>query len=65
VFHACLRYKTVAIQKYFMGIALPIKEMPSKSTPVIGSTHCINKAILCSGTNGVHHASEVLNILER
>jgi hypothetical protein len=37
-------YNITAIQKPFMGIPSPIIEMSGKSTSVIDSTHCINKA---------------------
>jgi hypothetical protein len=39
-------------QKQLTGIVSLIKEMSEKLTPIIHSTHCINKAFLCSGNNG-------------
>jgi hypothetical protein len=41
-----------------LGITLVIKEIPGKSTSVIDFIHCINKAILSSGTNEVNHIIE-------
>jgi hypothetical protein len=38
-----------------------ILEMPGESKFITEYTYCINKAILCSGNNGVDHSSEVLN----
>jgi hypothetical protein len=62
---AYLCYNIAAIQKQLLGIASLIKGMSGKSTSVIGSTHCIKKAILCSGNNDVDNISEeVLNSLD-
>jgi hypothetical protein len=48
-----------------MGIVLLIRNMSEKSASVIDCTHYIHKAILCSGSNDVHHIrEEVLNTLE-
>jgi hypothetical protein len=47
VIHAHLCYSTAGIQKQFMSIASPVKEMSRKSTSIIDSTQCINCAILC------------------
>jgi hypothetical protein len=41
-----------------MGIASLIKEMSGRNISVTDPTHCINKAILCSGNNHVNHVSE-------
>jgi hypothetical protein len=38
--------------------------MSGNSTSVIDSTHCRNKAILCSGNNDVEHIHEVHNSLD-
>jgi hypothetical protein len=63
VIHAYLGYKFVATQ--LMDIASLIKEMSGRSKSINASTHCINKPILCSGNNEVHHISEqVLNSLD-
>jgi hypothetical protein len=55
--HAYLDYNIIGNQKQFMCIALVIKEISGMSTSVIDPTHCINKAILCSGSN-VNHSTE-------
>jgi hypothetical protein len=53
-----------AIQKQSTGTVSRLKELIEKSTSVIDSTHCINKAILCSGSNDIDHTrEEVLNRL--
>jgi hypothetical protein len=48
-----------------MNIASLIKEMSENSTSVTDSTHCINKAILCSGSKVVDNTNQdVLNSYE-
>jgi hypothetical protein len=47
--YAPLGCSIVVVQKQFMGIQLLIRKISEKNTSVIGSTHCINKAILYSG----------------
>jgi hypothetical protein len=60
VIHAYLSYNIIAIQKQFMVISSLLKEMSGKSTSVIDSTHCISKAVLCSGSNVEHIREEIL-----
>jgi hypothetical protein len=62
--HACLGYNIIGNQKQLMCIALLIKQMSGKSTSVIDPTHCINKALLCLGSNVNHSSEKVLNSLE-
>jgi hypothetical protein len=38
------------------------KNDPGKSTPLMCSKNCINKAVLCLGNNSVDHISEVLSV---
>jgi hypothetical protein len=65
VIHAYFGYTIVAIQKQLGGTASVIKDVSGKSTSLPDFTHCINNAILCSGSNDVDHISEVLNRLDR
>lgn len=62
---AYLGYNILAIQ-HFVGTASAMKKMSRKNTPVIESTHCINKSVLCSGHNDISDIIEVvLNSLGR
>jgi hypothetical protein len=64
VIHAYLGYNIVAVQQITDTISI-IRQMSRWSTSVIDSTHCVNKAILCSAIHGVNHISdEVLNSLD-
>jgi hypothetical protein len=48
-----------------MGTILLIKETPEKSLSLIYSTHCNNKAALCTGSNNADHfRADVLNSLD-
>jgi hypothetical protein len=58
VIHVYLRYNIVNIEEQLMGIALLIEDMSGKSTSVINCTHCIPKAILCSGSIDIDHIRE-------
>jgi hypothetical protein len=40
-----------------------MKEISGKNTSITDFTHCINKAVLCSGYNN-HISEEVLNSLD-
>jgi hypothetical protein len=42
-----------------MGTAAIINDMSGKSPVVIDSTHCVNKVVLCSGSNDVEYISEI------
>lgn len=56
--HLYLGYNIVVIHKQIMGIASLVKEMSGKSTSVTDSTHFINQAVLCSGSDDAGHISE-------
>jgi hypothetical protein len=61
VIHAYLVYN-IAVKKQLGSIASLIKVMLGNRISLIYSTHCINKAILFSRSNGVDHFNkEVLN----
>jgi hypothetical protein len=63
--HECLGCNITATPTQLMGIASLIKETSGKNICVADSTHCINKAMLCSGGNVVDHISEeILNSLD-
>jgi hypothetical protein len=58
--YAYLGCNIVVIQAQLLGIASLIKEMSGKTACVTDSTHCINKAILCSEKDVDHVSEEVL-----
>jgi hypothetical protein len=58
VIHIYLGYNIVNIQEQIMGIALLIEDMSGKRMSVINCTHCIPKAILCSGNTDIYHIRE-------
>jgi hypothetical protein len=56
VIYACVGM--ISVQETLIDIALLIKETSGKSTYVLQSLRCNNRAVLCSENNYVNHNTE-------